>query len=97
MEIKGFPTCCNAHILTDFGGTDVTAGTKSEISVESLITELGINIRHYGSKCLVAFTNDEQANANAALHAVGFKHSDWMAKRQHPSTKLCLWWREPDV
>jgi len=97
MKIDEFPMCCNAYILTDFGGTRITAGEKMERTTEQFITDLGTWIQHYGHKCLTAFTNNEQTNVNAALEACGFECSDWMEKRQHPETKIRLWWRKPDI
>jgi hypothetical protein len=96
MKVQGFPMCCNAHILNDFGGTQLTSGKKKTGTYGQLLEDLDHYIKSYGNKCLVAFTNSEQVLPNKALRYMGFKHSVWMSKAQHPETKLRLWWREPN-
>jgi len=93
MIICNFPGCCNAEIIFNFGGTEVTENDKATISKDSI--KAYIERQYTSGRCLVATTNTDQKEANEALKELGFKHSKWMRKNLHPETKIRLWWREP--
>lgn len=97
IKITSYDGCCNAYILYDFGGTALSAGYRGDRDIGVMRVELARLIRDYGRKMLTAITNDDQKVANALLRELGFRHSPWMSKRQHPETKVRLWWRQPDV
>jgi hypothetical protein len=107
MQITNFTNCCNAYILYNFGETELNQvendrayGRQIDINVDvdkDMERQLLHNIQYYGDKLLTATTNNEQKTINKLLLKHNFKHTAWMSKRQHPETKLRLWWREPEV
>lgn len=96
MKTKNFPGCCTAVIYHDFGGSNLCAGTTEDVAREKITTWLNNKIAvSKGWKCIVIITNSEQKIANKVLLDLGFKHSKWMSKNQHPESKIRLWWKEP--
>lgn len=96
MNSASFPGCCTATILHNFGGTDITVGTRTRKSKEAIRKYLQQKLDWAkGYHCLVVITNSEQKAANAVLKELGFEHSDWMSKYHHPESKIRLWWFPP--
>ncbi len=96
MKLSSFPGCCTARVLRDFGGTPLSSGCKGKIENKEIRGWLEDRIRRSkGTNCLVVMTNSHQKNVNKILKELGFKHSDWMSKDQHPEAKIKLWWKEP--
>lgn len=105
LKIAGFPNCCNAYVVFNFKETKFNQfevdrnGCNPRVvpdSYQDMERELDDYIYEYGHKLITATTNNEQKTANKLLLAKGFKHSVWMSKTQHRTTKLRLWWREPN-
>tara|TARA_R110000851_G_scaffold258416_1_gene410878 strand:- start:948 stop:1280 length:333 start_codon:yes stop_codon:yes gene_type:complete len=99
LKIKNFPHCCTAKVLCGFGQT----GTAPEAynakfidpTVKQIKTEIGIQLnaaKAMGNAVVTVIVNDEQVNACQALKEAGFLSSDWMSKKNHPETKVMLWW-----
>lgn len=96
MRISEFPGCCAAFICHDFGGTRLSSGQKGAVARSRIKAWLKDKKKILGSgACLVVMTNDRQQTANSVLLELGFKHSAWMSKKQHPASKIRLWWQEP--
>ena len=96
MKEAGFVGCCTANIIYDLGGTELTMGRREAPTEDRLKRYLEVRIlERAGRKCIVVMTNSQQNVANKVLLELGFKHSKWMSKRQHPETKVRLWWKEP--
>jgi hypothetical protein len=96
MQITDLVGCCNAHVVWDFGGTVWSAGKVDEITEDELTVEVQqIILREGHYKILIATTNNQQKEANAVLRKLGFSHSRWISKYQHPGTRIRIWWREP--
>lgn len=99
LKVKNFPHCCTAKILSGFGQT----GTAPEAldhkfvnpTVSQIKSDLGIQLnaaKDMGHAVITVIVNDEQVNACQALKETGFLSSDWMSKKNHPDTKVMLWW-----
>jgi len=96
MKLVEFLGCCTALICHDFGGTPLASGKKSKVAKAKIKQWLKEQNRHtLGRRCLVIITNNQQTAANSVLLELGFKHSAWMSKTQHPESKIRLWWKEP--
>ncbi len=98
MIVRDFPHCCTAKIIADFGESIVAEGGDRPVTLEEVTDYLKEKIDRYangifsGYAVLVAITNSDQKTASKALRQLGFKHSTWMQKKQHPDTKIRLWW-----
>jgi hypothetical protein len=97
MNVEEFTGCCTAKILTGFGQTqtaDWDFKPDGVLSVEVIKARLGkvLNEIMVYDGVATVITNDQQANANQALEECGFLSSDWMSKKQHPETRIKLWW-----
>lgn len=96
MISTAFPGCCTARILSNLGGTGLSGGRKKAWTQDETRIWLQARIKDWRRhSCLVVMTNDQQKAVNKVLKELGFKHSDWMSKSQHPESKLKLWWKEP--
>jgi hypothetical protein len=96
MKLASFPGCCTAHVLHNLGGSQLSAGRKSPHTKKDLRDWIQLQVDSYaGRRCFVVMTNDDQTAANSVLKELGFKHSRWMSKQQHPESRLRLWWKEP--
>ena len=96
MKLSEFPGCCTAFVAHDLGGTHLSAGKKGKISKTKIKAWLEAQRKELnGEACIVIITNNDQKAANSALKELGFKHSTWMSKKQHPESKIRLWWKEP--
>lgn len=95
LKVTPYPCCCTAFNISNFGGTDVSAGYKPSYDYDALLARLQKIIQDYGRYALVAITNDEQTVAIKALEKCGFEGSPWMEKNQHNHTRIRLWWKQP--
>jgi hypothetical protein len=96
MKLANFPGCCTAHVIHDLGGSQLSNGRRSPHTKAALRRWLETRINSYsGRRGLVVMTNDDQTAANSVLSELGFRHSGWMSKQQHPESRLRLWWKEP--
>jgi len=96
MKLSEFPGCCTAFVANDFGGTNLSSGKKGYITKVKIRAWLKATMEGpNGHACIVVMTNDVQHAANSVLLELGFKHSAWMSKTQHPGSKIRLWWKEP--
>lgn len=95
LKVTPYPCCCTAFNISNFGGTDVSAGYTAEYDYDALLLKLKDIIKRYGMYALVAITNDEQAGAIKVLTECGFEHGPWMEKDQHSHTRICVWWKQP--
>lgn len=92
MRCKEFPHCCTAHVIVDFGESIIAEGGNHPITKDVIKAYIKMKARIYDHHAfLTATTNNEQKTANKALAELGFKHSKWMIKEQHPQTKVRLW------
>ena len=96
LTIQEFPGCCNAYIISNFGGTS-TAFIRRPLTQKQIEKDLNYYIEFYGGKLLTATTNNKQITANRALKACGFKRTPYMDKLHHPETKLALWHKPIDM
>jgi hypothetical protein len=94
MQTLNFPFCCTGKILADFGDTVLSSGNKEPQTVEAVVEyiEKQMAIQSYMA-FMTAVTNSDQTAANIALRRLGFNCSNWMTKKQHPNTKVRLWWK----
>lgn len=96
MDIKSFPFCCTAKIILDFGESRLSEGGAQLNTVASIKKYIKNQIKSFynsGMAVFVAITNNEQVNANIALEQTGFLSSGWMGKKQHPESRIKLWWK----
>ncbi len=95
MRFSGFPACCTGHVILELGGTGTGAGYYSnrdntEQDIKAFIHK---SISAYPSHAFVAITtNNQQVLANKVLRELGASSSPWMSKKQHPETKVRIWW-----
>lgn len=92
-----FPGCCTAKVYSGLTGTGTAEynSLKFELSVneiKDLLIDAIYTERENHNACIVITTNDQQTNANQALRELGFGHSPWMEKKQHPETRLRVWY-----
>jgi len=93
MNIVDFPHCCTAHIMVDFGESYTAEGGAHSIKSSEIIKKLKFFCGMYNYHALfVATTNNQQKTANKTLLKLGFSHSRWLSKKQHPNTKVRLWY-----
>lgn len=64
MNIKSFPLCCGAYIVTDFGNTGITLGTEDKIQKTAVKKFLKNCVKGYGGAAfIIAILNKGQADA----------------------------------
>jgi hypothetical protein len=98
MKSQGFPNCCTAKILSDFGGTPTTGGQRRAASEDEMTAWVKQRMQYVGrGQVFVVITNSDQDIANRVLRQLGFSSSKWMRKAQHPQTKMRLWWKQAGV
>jgi hypothetical protein len=97
MKIDTIASCCTAKILCGFGANVAAldpedyGGNYIGESKEQLLNAL-LKAKLNGNAVVIAFTNNKQHKGNKLLREVGFRKTKWMKKKQHPETKLRLWW-----
>jgi len=97
MKIDSIASCCTAKILSYFqtgpavGPEDMYPGRDIGRTKEDLLREMREH-KEAGQAMFIAFTNDQQKDANKLLKEVGFKSTKWATKTQHANTRLKLWW-----
>lgn len=101
MNVKDFPLCCTAKIISGMGKGRETSSDQYSFgfvypeSVEVIEKYLKEQIKKYERLgLLVVITNNTQNHANKALLNLDFNHSRWISKKQHIDTKDRLWWVE---
>lgn len=97
LKTHPFPHCCTAKIITDFGESVFAEGGSRNVTYDEIKNYIEDQLKSYYNANLamfVATTNSEQVTANKVLLDLKFKHSVWMKKRQHPGTKVRLWWKQ---
>lgn len=98
MISEGFPNCCTARILSDFGGTPVTGGQRVAASEDEVMMWIQQRMNAVGrGQVFIVMTNSDQDVANKVLRQLGFSHSKWMKKAQHPQTRMRLWWKQAGI
>lgn len=91
-----FPNCCTAYCIYNFGGTLTTAQDNYNPTYDQLYREISDKIdENKGRYVTLAMTNNSQKVANQVLRDLGFEHTKWMTKDQHPGTKIRFWWLSP--
>ncbi len=92
---KAYKTC-TVEIITGFGEESTAypsikpTGKWTEAFLrESIVRELE---KHSLKAMVVAYTTQNQELANKVLKELGFQHTRWCSKEQHPETKLRMWW-----
>lgn len=90
-----FPNCCTGTVAFNFGETDVNGCGNHDVKELGLKQQL-INIldenKEDGYAFVICTTNSQQPTANKLLKSMGFSHSTWMSKDEHPETKVRIWW-----
>jgi len=98
MKSQSFPNCCTARILSDLGGTSLSAGRRAPIDEDEIKAWIQQRMQYISrGHVFVVITNSEQDAANKVLRELGFSHSKWMSKAQHRETKMRLWWKQAGV
>lgn len=89
-------TTCTVQVISGFG-QEATA--NSRIKPDSSWTETSLRraiigeLKEHSRKAMVvAYTTQNQKLANKVLKELGFQHTRWCSKEQHPETKLRMWW-----
>jgi hypothetical protein len=103
MECMRFPGCCAAEVMFNFGGhANCAVGKYNKRTVDEIkiwIQKI-IKARRISGffpetildPTFVVITNDGQTSANKALRELGFSHSPWIKKKQHPDSRIRIWW-----
>ena len=97
MRSSEFPFCCTGSILGSFGENEHASGYYSierpltAVHIRERIKQEALANRGHAFICITS--NDKQPVLNSVLRDMGFEHSKWMSKRQHPSTKVRIWWK----
>ena len=95
MKSQGFPNCCTARILSDFGGTRLSAGDREPTNEDEMRAWVQQRMSYAArGQVFVIITNSAQDIANKVLRELGFSHSKWMSKAQHRETKMRVWWKQ---
>ena len=98
MKSQLFPNCCTARILSDFGGTNLSAGDRAPTDEDELKTWIHHRMQYTSrGHMFVVITNSKQNVANRVLRELGFSHSKWMSKAQHSESKMRLWWKQAGI
>lgn len=96
MEIRNFPGCCTMKVAVGLGDTRTAEynayGSTDADDVEEELLELVEGYKEAGMAVLTVTTNNQQKVANKVLKRMGFSHSKWCSKTQHPETRVRLWW-----
>ncbi len=91
MNIRNFPSCCNAVILFDFPGAHGINGSKTYTK-----RSLSAYKRDYRGQILVAMTKDAQVESEQALAEAGFSCTERMfvgdPEEEGNTPRLKLWW-----
>lgn len=96
MKLTDFPACCTATVARGFGESIYAEDGNDEVSNEQIdvfLKNAEEVQRDLGMAVIVATTNNQQTTANDVLRKRGYKHSKWMKKKQHPHTKIRLWFK----
>ena len=96
MKTHPFPHCCTAKIISDFGESVFAEGGNRSVTYDEIKAYINAQLLSYYNAHLamyVVITNSHQITANKVLLDLKFKHSSWMKKKQHPGTKVRLWWK----
>jgi hypothetical protein len=98
MKSQAFPNCCTAKILSDFGGTNLSAGNQAPTSEDGMRAWVQQRMQYVSrGHVFVVITNSAQDVANRVLRELGFSHSKWMSKAQHSESKMRLWWKQAGI
>lgn len=107
MRIESFPNCCSAKVITGVQAC-ASNGTSNnpenaqhfKIYLKSLfdpkfkhpsVGPMGFElVRNMGFVCVT--TIDHQKWASDVLEEFGWHSSDWLKKKNHPESKVKLWW-----
>ena len=97
MRMDYFPGCCTLKILSEFGGTEAADHIIREQSAGDIKEAIEIcmeTIQYQGLAAMVITSNNEQIMLNSVLRDMDFKHTKWMKKTMHCTTKVRMWWKE---
>ena len=101
MKVTNFPYCCTARIIYDFGESNLAEGGDYDQDPVKLKEYIEDTVSKYdGSRgyfspaigALIAITNNQQKVTNRVLRKMGFDHSTWITKKDHPESKIRIWW-----
>lgn len=97
IQIRDFAGCCTAKVLCGLSGTATAEygshrKASKDVIKKSLTSIIELHKYEGAMAVLTVTTNNKQTTANQALRELGFKHSRWCSKKQHPNTKVRLWW-----
>ncbi len=95
MRVVEFPYCCTAKLIIDCGQSLVAEGGAYDVKEETAykwVKNQLLDEKYRRLAMMIVTTNNEQTSVNGALLSLGFSHSKWQSKLDHPNTKLRLWW-----
>ena len=92
--------CCTGRIIYGFGHSYVASnGPIRGFPVEDIKKELaeleGVYSR-MGMAVVVITLNSDQTTEDKVLRDAGYSHSRWISKKQHPETKLRVYYKPLD-
>lgn len=103
MNLSAFPGCCSASILKNFneGKHAQTDGYYNFRNVDlkrakNEIKAFVNRAKDQGDGLVVIITNDTQTYINKVLLAMKVEHSPWCKKKQHPDTRIRVWYIRTD-
>lgn len=95
MQLRAFPGCCTAHVLTGFGGTPTASIVPDKTYTdETMFADIAEKLEesHRARMALVfAATTTQQEMANRVLPRIGFIKIDESAKDAHADFALIGW------
>ena len=74
MRQVGFPLCCGATIINDFGATSVTAGTATPITIEELNATLDLYKKGMRAFQVAILNTPQDRKYGKTLVENGFMH-----------------------
>jgi len=97
MRDAGFPLCCTAKVITDFGETDTSGGRNAKVSKDALKKELSALVKEKAwawrsYAVAIVILNSDQKEAASLLRELQFSRSEAFSKKQHADTSIKIWW-----
>lgn len=94
MNVRDFPGCCTAKVLTQFGqerAAEFRTGIPEDNTPENLQRILEGSKRG-GMGMITAILTQNQTHGIELLEGAGFKNTGWVSKAAHPETKIALFY-----
>ena len=94
MNVREFPGCCTAKVLTQFGeerAAEFRTGIPEDNTPENLQRILG-GYKRGGVGMVTAILTQNQTHGIELLEGAGFKSTGWVSKGAHPENKIALFY-----